>query len=1163
MTIELNPAQELVATTLRGKVLVSAGAGTGKTRALTERFVRAVIPARPGAASEAHVDGILAITFTEKAAGEIAERIRAELKGAGHRDRAELLEGAWISTIHGFGRRLLRRHALEAGLDPSFTVADDVVEGFLSDEALDRALGSALRRYSTELSLVDLYGAEVVGKMVRRVARTLRSRGLDAGALVFEPTDEPDTLYREAIEVLDRASRELSPYVDDNKGAAENHEACAAARVSLEALKTGRESVQATALAIWRAVSVSWPRPARAKVVYESAAALGAAREDLARRSAALIVRPLLSQLKTVVEEYLELREELKRERGILDFDDLQLRTLELLRSEEGLRQYYRRGFSLVMVDEFQDTDEVQLGLVEAVSGDNLCTVGDERQSIYAFRGADVEVFRRHREQMMSAGAIRVDLVENYRSHHDIIAFVNCLFGAPELFGPDLPPLEASRPAEKPQGGSEAPPRVRVGIVRADKEKRAETDRAEADAVAEQFAHLRDEGYAAGDMVVLVRTYKSATPLAEALQHRGFDVEVVGGSRFFGLREIAVLRAVCAAIENPLDDTALARLLISDMSAVSDGGALLLAAARATEGGPRTLWGALESADELLDGADATAAIRLREVLVAARERAAAGSLLDAVRGAFEDSGLDLLYASAGREGEQAFENVQKFFRKIEAFERSGESGAAAFTARLEAEERFGSTESPALVVSHDSSAVRIMSVHASKGLEFPVVALPYCAEGPRSPSGPVRVAASNASVEVALKMPKEFACDGKKGYDSPAWFSGLHERARESETAEMKRQFYVACTRAREVLILSGTVKGGKTPEEMGDSPLAWCRRAVAALRSDPDGDREVREFAPGHLLAVTATAVDVLAGDAASGPPEGKPAPEATVRAVGEQECGEERVHRVRRSVSDGVSPIPPERLSATDIALHGRCSLRYWAERVVGFGDIGQGAGTGDPLAFGSALHALLQLDDGTATGLSPERVRSVARYHHLEESELPRLTAVLTQWRSSSIRSELHAHERVWTEYPFALRVQKKDGGWFDLIGAIDAWGRSGSRALVVDYKTGTTGATVAELRQRYASQAHVYAYSALREGCAHVSVRFVRLEVTGEDGAMQEVDFVFAPSDAARIEFDLTNAHRRIAEEPYRPLAAWDRATCGSCRIAGGVCPLRPLRRGSG
>ncbi len=1161
MTIELNRAQELVATTLRGKVLVSAGAGTGKTRALTERFVRAVIPPRPGEAPEASVDGILAITFTEKAAGEIAERIRAELKRAGHRDRAELLEGAWISTIHGFGRRLLRRHALEAGLDPSFAVADDVVEGFLSDEALDRALGSALQRCSTGLSLVDLYGAEAVGEMVRRVARTLRSRGLDAEALVFEPTDEPDSLYREAIEVLDRATREFSPHVDDNKGAAENHEACGAARASLEALKADRESAQATALAIWRAVSVSWPRPARAKVVHESAAALGAAREDLARRSAALVVRPLLDQLKTMVAEYLELREELKRERGVLDFDDLQLRTLELLRSEEGLRRYYRRGFSLVMVDEFQDTDEVQLSLAEAVSGENLCTVGDERQSIYGFRGADVEVFRRHREEMMSAGAIKVDLVENYRSHPDIIAFVNCLFGAPELFGSDLPPLEVSRPAEKPRGGSEAPPRVRVGIVRADKEKRAETDRAEADMVAEQFAHLRDEGYAAGDMVVLVRAYNMATPLAEALQHRGFDVEVVGGSRFFGLREIAVLRAVCAAIENPLDDTALARLLISDMSAVSDGGALLLAAARATEGGPRTLWGALESADELLDGADAAAAIRLCEVLAAARERAAAGSLLDAVRGAFEDSGLDLLYASAGREGEQAFENVQKFFRKIEAFERSGESGAAAFTARLEAEERFGSTESPALVVSHDSSAVRIMSIHASKGLEFPVVALPYCAEGPRSPSGPVRVAASSAAVEVALKMPKEFACDGKKGYDSSAWFSDLHARALESETAEMKRQFYVACTRAQEVLILTGTVRGGKTPDEMGDSPLAWSRRAVAALRADPAGDREVREFARGHLLAVTV--VDVPAGDGASRPPEGKPAPEATVRAVGEQECGQERVPRVRRSVSDGVSPIPPKRLSATDIALHGRCSLRYWAERVVGFGDVGQGSGTGDPLAFGSALHALLQLDDGTATGLSAERVRSVARYHHLEESELPRLMAVLTQWRRSSIRSELHAHERVWTEYPFALRVQNKDGGWFDLIGAIDAWGRSGNRALVVDYKTGTTGATVAELRQRYVSQAHVYAYVALREGCTHVSVRFVRLEVTGENGAMQEVDFVLAPSDAARIEFDLTNARRRIAEEPYRPLAAWDRATCGPCRIAGGVCPLTPLRRGSG
>ncbi len=1171
MTPQPNEAQELIAGTLEGRVLVSAGAGTGKTRTLTERFLRAVT-GEQGRPARAAVDQVLTITFTEKAAGEIAERIRVSLRAAGRLDDSRRLDTAWISTIHGLCARILRRHAIEAGIDPAFTIADEVTAGYLSDEAMEAALRTGSAEGANGIDLVEEYDVAAVAGAVRSLAGTLRSRGLGADAIRAEACREPARLYAEALRALDLASQGFAPHADQTKTAAANLGACRSAIDELRALDPDATEPTALAQAVWRAMAVWGARAATGAAVRDTARELKEARVGIAREAAACLAAPRLAVLIGTLDAYLAHYARLKAERGVLDFDDLQSHAIVLLERDERLRERYREHFRLVMVDEFQDTDEVQLRLVESLAGDGLCTVGDERQSIYAFRGADVEVYRRHRSEMECAGAVSADLVLNYRSHPDILGFVNRLFESEGLFGRGLPGLVAGRQEPAEQLLAPGAPRVTLDLVAVDGERKAVTEVAEARALAERFAGYEAAGFSPGDMVVLVRAYQKATVVGEALRQQGFDVVVVGGSRFFGLPEISMLRALCRVLANPHDDEAMLRLLLSEMSGVSDEGVYLLRRASSAQEGRASAWNALLDAERVLAGEDRAAAVRLREAVASAARTAGAGSLATAVESAVTRSGAGARFEESGTDGAQAAANVRKFIRKIEAFERSGQAGAAAFVARLDAEVRFGRQESPAPPDGGASSAVRIMSIHASKGLEFPVVAVPFLGDGLRAESGMLRTAVADGSVEVALGLPSTLIEGAPKEFVHSGTFLRIHEEAKRREEAEVKRQLYVACTRAREALVLTGSQKCGADVDEAPPSPLVWIQRALRAAVATPDDGGPVVRTIPGGVpievfartpagpdpdsgkepLAPGAAGVPPVsqgqgAGEAGDVPAAPEPAP-SSAAAEARCACGPR--------ISDGVPPRRPERVSVSDLALFDRCALRYWAQRVARFGDVP--AAAADPTLLGSALHALLQADRPGSHPPDGARVEAVARHFGLAEGAADRLSAALGVWHASATRADLHRHERVWTEYPFDVRIDV-GGAHVDFTGAIDAWGRTGDGGLVVDYKTGTSG-SAEELRERYRSQARGYAYVALAHGCAEAEVRFVRPEVLGENGEMQEVRYRFTAADRAEVERDLRAAVGRIEREPYRALERWDDMTCGSCRIAGTLCPLTPPRR---
>jgi len=379
MTRMLTEAQELAVERRREPLLLAAGAGSGKTSVLVERFVRAVREdgVAPGR--------ILAITFTERAAGELRERVRARFVALGEREAARDTEAAFVSTFHGFCARLLRVHPLAAGLDPDFQILDEGLAARLRGQAWTAALRGFLEgERGDAVDLVAAWGADRVRAMVAGTYAELRSRGErlpKLPALVFQPTLPSPALQPTAPEP--ERSEQSAGARDPEEVDAQGARACA-----------------------------------------------------------------LLGELLELFGREYEL---LKGRRGAVDFDDLELGAGALLAEHENVRGAWAERFELMMVDEFQDTNPRQLAILRALERGNLFTVGDELQSIYGFRHADVTLFRARRDELAEHGA-SLSLTRNFRGRRPLLDVVNTVFG--ERFGDGYTPLEAGRLDE---GGPEEP----------------------------------------------------------------------------------------------------------------------------------------------------------------------------------------------------------------------------------------------------------------------------------------------------------------------------------------------------------------------------------------------------------------------------------------------------------------------------------------------------------------------------------------------------------------------------------------------------------------------------------------------------------------------------------------------------------------------------------
>ena len=844
----LMPQQLQIVKTLDRPLFVSAGAGSGKNITLTRRIVYALSP-ESGPFVE-HLDQVLAITFTKDAAAEIRDRVRRALIDEGMDEEALTVDDAWISTIHGMCSRILRAHALELGIDPEFTVLTDTDE--LMDQAVEHVLGRATAPDAApELaaSLKALYawypmagegGSFGGGTTIKGLVRDL----LELSSQLPGGMDDARVA---------RGQADTSALADAYRAAlGASKAATEKAQTALDAIDAFEASGKTMEDAARLMMSCTMPRASKA-FPKEQVELLKAEAADAFINIVLACGGPALDALvglaRAVEAEY----RALKAAQSALDNNDLLRMAYEALRDYPAIRAAYEGRFKMVMIDEFQDTDQMQVDLIRYLTGAGeraLCTVGDAQQSIYRFRGAEVEVFRRQERKVGSSAAPEatavadapagelVKLVRNFRSHDEVLRYVARVFDGDDggLMQGFLD-LEASD-GRKDTLVADASRRQALFVAGGSTQERTQ---AKARAIAERFRALADAGQPQGGMVLLLGRMTNADVYAQAFRDQGLDCVIAGGSVFAQAAEVQTVRALACALANPADTAqGLMPLLASPMFALGAQEFLALATKLDSETGEtsrRNIDAGIMSDSDVPGLQGLPLVTRAREVLRYALRRVGRDSFAAIARDAVNASGWFVRLAQCGPEGKAIAANVLKALDAVA--EAEAEFGNSPRSIALAFDRFLAGKEAPGALNEEGDGAVRIMTVHASKGLEYPVVAVAECF-GVRKPSGAAQMGRVEGGAQV-VALPARFdgvkLADGTfvkgddvkkqfehvfKGKGASPWlppelmedvcatgspaeaFARLRNDDLQLSLEERARLLYVAMTRARELVILA-----------------------------------------------------------------------------------------------------------------------------------------------------------------------------------------------------------------------------------------------------------------------------------------------------------------------------------------------------------------------
>jgi ATP-dependent helicase/nuclease subunit A len=1155
MTVVLTDEQTHAVVRRSEPLLLSAAAGSGKTSVLVERFVAAV-----------REDGIapgkiLAITFTERAAGELRSRVRARLLELGDREAARDTEAAFVGTFHGFCARVLRAHPLAAGLDPEFSIIDEGLAGRLRELAFKAALREFLAGERPDaVDLLAAYGVDRVCSMVERVYTELRSRGQRLPSLPLPSL--PSLLLSSVPE-----------------------------RVVPEP---------------------SLPTPTAPEP--DAIAACG-----------------LLDEL---LRGYGLAYEQLKQGRRAVDFDDLELLTRELLAGHERVRDAWSDRFELLMVDEFQDTNARQLGILESLDRGNLFTVGDEQQSIYGFRHADVSLFRARRAKLEERGGSLL-LTRNFRSREPLLDVVNAVFTerfaayTPLVAGRVDAEIRGDRGVEVTGGGGADTPEdgetaveLLLTSVRGweEREELAQAiaaglpdaqlwRQAEARLLAQRVAELVEGGQArAGEVVVLLRASGDLEVFERALQLCGLRTLAAVGA-FWGHQQIGDLISYLRALANPLDEEALYAALASPLAGCSrDCLALLAQAARSARAG---VWETALAAAESEAGAelslglapeDRVALVGFCVRLQAERQGASRRTLSELIERAIDAAGYRE-HVLALDWGERRLANVHKLLRLARRFEASEGRDLRAFLDHVAYLQDAIKAEPEAPVEGVEPDAVRLMTIHAAKGLEFPVVCLADLGRQPNTQTPDLLVDGER----VGLRLVR---LDGERSKPALDYEQLCRER-REREAQEEDRILYVAMTRARERLLLSGAVDFERWPgSRQAPTAISWLGPALAAdlPARVQAGEAAMHDLpvGPGGVVTVRcklsspASVGTVLRPESfAKADSAGSGTPSSSVEAVAGGQVGAGRVdtgqvgagqvageqlsllaegapssipthpdvetmatsvlkgQQSPRGVADDASspapapagppapalasvpapapppgpvlapasvpaPAPPPgpvlapasapapglaTLSYTSLSELERCGYRYYLERVLGLGDdrsvarVDPGHRGLEARARGTLIHRLMErVDFARPSPQSPQQVAKLARELGVRvgSGEREEIVALMAAAIRAAPATRVACARGVRREHPFAFALAP---GQPLISGVIDLLAQeSDDGFMVLDYKSDRVGPTVdleALVQREYGIQRLLYALAVLRDGAPKVEIVHWFLERPGE------------------------------------------------------------------
>ena len=1095
MTVVVDQAaRDEIREVLDRTLFVEAGAGTGKTTALVSRVVALVAAGTP-------LRAVAAITFTEAAASELRDRIRLalELAAAGstdpaltrdERDRCAAalheLDDATLSTLHGFAHQLLVEHPLAAGLPPRFDVVDDIEAGIAFEQRwadfVDVLMGdpemeaTLLTAFALGLRLDDLRAvAHAFHEHHDRIAGG-RVDPLPVPALDLEPVLTP---LRAALELTDQC-------LDDGDALAEHLERLA---YELEVLEAAADDLdRLDLLARLPALHRKLGRKANWRCdideIRECLAAAQTAAEEIRTGLRRAVVTTLVGRVHEFV---LTLATERRRD-GRLEFHDLLVLARELLRNRADVRDELARRFAVLLVDEFQDTDPIQIEIAVlvatrdpdagtkpwhevAVEPGRLFLVGDPKQSIYRFRRADLGLYQRVERELHDG--LR-HLVQNFRSVPGIVDWVNHVFE--QLFG-GAPPDRQARPVALQAHRDSvdgARPAVHVFGEPDPDSKIAPIREREAADVASLVRRIKGEGWVVydpvervdrparySDIALLLPTRTALPDLEHALEQADVPLRIESQSLVYSTAEVRDLLAILAALDDPTDEIALVAALRTPAFGCSD-----VELVEYRSAGGRWDYRAAGEADlpaghRVVDGVTA-----LRAMHEARWWQSVSETVETVVR---ERRLLEL--AVAHRRARDHWRRIRFLLDQARAYDERGGTGLRGFVewARQQADERARAVE--VVVPEPDDDAVRVLTVHGAKGLEFPIVVLAGLNVAPQA-RNPAVLWTAGGGFEIGVGTKTRGTWVETPGYGAQKQLDA------DLDDDERLRLLYVATTRARDHLLVS---LHHKESDQKCHAARLWAHVGAA----------------PAATVAPPAVVAPQTHAPPASPTPNGSLADRAAWVAG-------------RAALLDRAAR--PPTVSATALA----AAATRDAEPDVGLRKEADADDDRPPwrrgragTAVGRAVHATLQsidlaTGDGLeATALAQARAEDVPGHEH-EVRELVR--SVLD---APVVRTAV-AGGRFWREVPVGAPV---DG--VTVEGFVDLLVDTPAGLVVVDYKTDRAhdDAELDALMVKYRVQGAAYAL-ALERALGRPAARCV---------------FVFARRGAVAAEREITDLPAAVAD----------------------------------
>ncbi|MEI7625282.1 MAG: UvrD-helicase domain-containing protein [Actinomycetota bacterium] len=1144
--------EQLEAVSLRdGPLLLDANAGSGKTTVMVERFVRAVLCDGVGVAS------ILAITFTDKAASELRGRIRSRFVELDEPERAREAEGAFISTIHGFCARVLHSYPLDAELDPGFEVIDELQASRLRRLAFDCALESVIKDGGQQaLQALAQFKLPELRTTIISVHDALRTQGQERPRL---PDVTPRDIGAAGAQLLARAE-ELAGVLG---GAKAKTDLAALEVVGVSRLRLDPDGAFADAeITLDGCQELKIPGRQSGLLKGEEAAGYRIAYGELRQACFDHAALPTYLWLGKLMAAFADDYAQRKGERSGLDFGDLELRTLALLRRHPLVRERYAKRFVHVMVDEFQDTNPLQLALLDELPNERRFVVGDAFQAIYRFRNADVDLFRAERKRLEALGRVRV-LTSNYRSRPELLEAFNHAF-AGAVFDQGFEPLVAGKLEQRDMPPPAKGPVVELLVTSKDDgwlpellgatSSSAIWRLAEARLLAQRVRALCDGGRRAGEIVLLMRATTDMALFERALEDQGVPTYLIGGRGYWSGRQVGDLVAYLALLANPRDDLRLYEALCSELAGVCSDTLVLLAQAAGSRHICEVLDGTVENqkAFDQISKADAELLAlfwsRFGEHRAAA-PRLGLDALIERVMG---DAGFDLaILAMAG--GERRMANVRKlmrFAREYEAIEGRDLRGLVDQIDRLRDDTDGGDREGEAPIEGEDLDAVRIMTVHRAKGLEFPVVCVADL--GREQFSGDQSYLRIDRNSNIGLKVP-ELGDDDDQG--AFAWVD-IAEVERAANKAEERRLFYVGMTRAREHLILSGAAKLAALAKLDATEPIGWIAAAVAGAQVGELSEEMMQCEATPHRggwspriacsLNSPGTVGVVLAEDAQA-PQAVKfnvPAPQPQPLAPLHPAPG-----------GAGLSSL--SQLSYTSISSYKSCGYRFYLERVLRLpAEAETASAKGDGVSAklrGTVVHELLEQVD-FADPLLPQddAIAAVGARHSatFTEQQCSEIADLVKGFFGSELCRRLAGAETVLREEGFGFLLPCQGSDPLLINGAIDVLSWDGEDALIVDYKTDLIAKDAPDVlvAREYRTQQIVYALAALHAGAVKVDVNHLFLR-----RPLEPVSACFLATQRSELEDELAAMAAGIVARSYPVSTQPHRTLCQGCPGRASLC----------